>query len=239
MHILSEAFLRKAEDIQKRLRADLDAIGLRGVPVRIVPNKVTLDDADLAARRPRFWMDALQVVVNCVDTPQGLVPLPGGSRLIAKHAMGAAFLALKSIGVFTKLEWSVLVREAVRRWRYLFSVDRSMPGASEEERNEAAIALAFAAFMERKRRGESGGDVAGDARDPLERGRGVLAAIRRAVLEGGQLDPEAIFEALSQGEFQDRLVRVARARIERERKLELKPEPRMEPAATPSLTPGF
>ena len=177
----SPEFDAKREQVSDTLRQRLSDLGLHDVALKL-PDAIHADGTGIID-----GAYARKIIAISLGAPDHL----GTLNHEAVHAA-------RSMGLFTKSEWSILNNRSARDWRPKFDIDGRYSDATEEQRNEEGVAEAFRQWVADQ--GTQKGTIAAI----FDKMRNAFAAIGNVFRGHGFATEDSIFRKLDAGEIGSR-----------------------------------
>ena len=163
------------------LRAKLDQLGLHDIALKLPDTIHAVSEGNATAVDGVYLRKTIAVALDTKD--------------MAGTLDHEAIHALRSLGLFTKSEWSMLSNRAATNWRATHNIDSRYAGLPEEKKNEEAVAEAFRAWVNDRKTQK------GIFARIFDKVRNALAAIGSALRGRGFATADSVFGRINSGEI--------------------------------------
>lgn len=177
--VLTDDFADKAEDLTKRLRKELDSLGLNDIGLRVSESISAIVNGERFAADGRFFRNVIDVALDTSDASATL-----------NHE---AVHALRKLGLFSKSEWSILSRKSESSWIDHYDIADTYGDIPAAALIEEGIAHAYADWA-------SGTKTDGIIARSFKRIKGFIEALRNSLNGLGFKSADSIFRKLGKGE---------------------------------------
>lgn len=178
----TDAFAAQSQTIGKRLRAELDRLGLKDIGLRISETLGMMVDGKMHAADGTYFRKLISVALDSENPDSTL-----------DHE---AIHALRDLGLFSEAEWAILTRKSSREWIEKYGIADTYRDFSRAIRVEEGVAHAYADW-------QAGARMDGIIAKAFRKIRGILQAISRAFGKDFRT-AEDVFAQVASGEIGNR-----------------------------------
>ncbi|TIV83892.1 MAG: hypothetical protein E5V64_06020 [Mesorhizobium sp.] len=179
----TDAFKAQAQAVGKRLRAELDRLGLSDIGLRISETLGLMVDGKLYPANGSYFRKLVSVALDADTNPDSILD----------HE---AIHALRDVGAFGQDEWAILERKSRKEWRDRYEIADAYGDFSDDVQTEEGIAHAYADWR-------AGRSMDGIIAKAFKKIRSVLQAIARAFGRDFRT-AEDVFAQVDSGEIGNR-----------------------------------
>ncbi|WJI48224.1 hypothetical protein NL532_23975 [Mesorhizobium sp. C120A] len=178
----TDTFRTQAQDVGKRLRAELDRLGLKDIGLRISENLGLMVEGKMHAADGSYFRKLISISLDA-DNPDSVLD----------HE---AIHALRDVGAFTKDEWAILERKSRKEWVDRYEIADTYGQFPEWVHVEEGVAHAYADWR-------AGRSMDGIIAKAFKKIRGIIQAIGRAFGKDFR-SAEDVFAQVASGEVGNR-----------------------------------
>ncbi|TIW23769.1 MAG: hypothetical protein E5V63_24210 [Mesorhizobium sp.] len=179
----TDAFKAQAQAVGKRLRAELDRLGLSDIGLRISETLGLMVDGKLYPADGSYFRKLISVALDAESNPDSVLD----------HE---AIHALRDVGAFGKDEWAILERKSRKEWRDRYEIADAYGDFSDDVQTEEGIAHAYADWR-------AGRSMDGIIAKAFKKIRSILQAIGKAFGKDFR-SADDVFASVASGEVGNR-----------------------------------